>query len=230
MNPAWTSLTPTSTRPCAPPWPPSPGQFGGTYFTEHAERREPTSELWQALAAQGFIGINIPERLRRRRRRAGRAGRGVRGDRRPGLPAAAPAGLQRDQRRDPHPLRQRRSSSRSWLPAMASGDSKVVFAITEPDAGSNTHRLATTATPRRRRVAAQRHQVLHLRGGRGRPRSWSSRAPAPTTATGRAPAVAVPGPGRRRRGWSGSRCRSPRRCRSGSSRCSSTTSGSARTS
>jgi alkylation response protein AidB-like acyl-CoA dehydrogenase len=28
---------------------------------------------------------------------------------------------------------------------MASGESKVVFAITEPDAGSNTHRLSTTA-------------------------------------------------------------------------------------
>jgi alkylation response protein AidB-like acyl-CoA dehydrogenase len=29
---------------------------------------------------------------------------------------------------------------------MASGDTKVVFALTEPDAGSNTHKLATTAT------------------------------------------------------------------------------------
>src|SRR5208282_4643451 len=32
-----------------------------------------------------------------------------------------------------------------WLPGLASGVSKVVFAITEPDAGSNTHRLSTTA-------------------------------------------------------------------------------------
>ena len=33
-----------------------------------------------------------------------------------------------------------------WLPGMASGKVRMAFAITEPDAGSNTHRLATTAT------------------------------------------------------------------------------------
>jgi alkylation response protein AidB-like acyl-CoA dehydrogenase len=33
----------------------------------------------------------------------------------------------------------------TWLPGLASGTSKMVFAITEPDAGSNTHRLSTTA-------------------------------------------------------------------------------------
>ena len=32
----------------------------------------------------------------------------------------------------------------AWLPGMAAGD-KMAFAITEPDAGSNTHRLSTTA-------------------------------------------------------------------------------------
>ena len=32
-----------------------------------------------------------------------------------------------------------------WLPGLADGTSKVVFAITEPDAGSNTHELATAA-------------------------------------------------------------------------------------
>jgi len=35
---------------------------------------------------------------------------------------------------------------KEWLPGLASGRTKVVFAITEPEAGSNTHRLATTAT------------------------------------------------------------------------------------
>ena len=34
---------------------------------------------------------------------------------------------------------------KEWLPGLASGRTKVVFAITEPEAGSNTHRLATTA-------------------------------------------------------------------------------------
>jgi alkylation response protein AidB-like acyl-CoA dehydrogenase len=35
---------------------------------------------------------------------------------------------------------------REWLPRMASGDTKVVFAITEPDAGSNTRQISSTAT------------------------------------------------------------------------------------
>ena len=32
-----------------------------------------------------------------------------------------------------------------WLPPMASGDTKMVFAITEPDAGTNSHQLSTHA-------------------------------------------------------------------------------------
>jgi alkylation response protein AidB-like acyl-CoA dehydrogenase len=39
---------------------------------------------------------------------------------------------------------------RVWLPRMASGETKVVFAITEPDAGSNTHKIRT---PRSRTAA-----------------------------------------------------------------------------
>jgi alkylation response protein AidB-like acyl-CoA dehydrogenase len=35
---------------------------------------------------------------------------------------------------------------REWLPRIACGDTKVVFAVTEPDAGSNTGQIATTAT------------------------------------------------------------------------------------
>jgi alkylation response protein AidB-like acyl-CoA dehydrogenase len=34
----------------------------------------------------------------------------------------------------------------AWLPGLADGTSKVVFAITEPEAGSNTHRITTSAT------------------------------------------------------------------------------------
>ena len=33
-----------------------------------------------------------------------------------------------------------------WLPAVATGETRLSFAITEPDAGSNAHRIATTAT------------------------------------------------------------------------------------
>ena len=37
------------------------------------------------------------------------------------------------------------AQKKTWLPRMASGESKVVFAITEPDAGSNTLKMSTTA-------------------------------------------------------------------------------------
>jgi alkylation response protein AidB-like acyl-CoA dehydrogenase len=35
---------------------------------------------------------------------------------------------------------------REWLTKMASGEATMAFAVTEPDAGTNTHRLSTTAT------------------------------------------------------------------------------------
>jgi alkylation response protein AidB-like acyl-CoA dehydrogenase len=38
-----------------------------------------------------------------------------------------------------------REQKERWLPGLASGEIKMAFAITEPDAGSNTHRVSTTA-------------------------------------------------------------------------------------
>ncbi len=34
-----------------------------------------------------------------------------------------------------------------WLPGLAGGTGTIVFAITEPGAGSSTHKLSTTASP-----------------------------------------------------------------------------------
>ncbi|WP_244212131.1 acyl-CoA dehydrogenase family protein, partial [Streptomyces angustmyceticus] len=34
---------------------------------------------------------------------------------------------------------------RTWLPGLADGSRKMAFGITEPDAGSNSHRITTTA-------------------------------------------------------------------------------------
>jgi alkylation response protein AidB-like acyl-CoA dehydrogenase len=119
--------------------------FGGAYFAEHAERREPTTELWRALAKQGFIGINLPERF-------GGGGAGLaeltvvcEETAAQGCPlllllvSSAISGEILSRYGTP-------AQQETWLPALAAGDSKVVFAITEPDAGSNTHRLSTTAT------------------------------------------------------------------------------------
>ena len=37
--------------------------FGSSYYSVHAEARTATDELWAALAKQGFVGINLPERF-----------------------------------------------------------------------------------------------------------------------------------------------------------------------
>lgn len=118
--------------------------YGGAYYTEHAERHEPTTELWQALGRQGFIGINIPEEF----------GGGGAGLTELALvceetaAVGAPLLLLLVSSAISGEVLTRYGSEqqkKTWLPGMASGQRKVVFAITEPDAGSNTHQLSTTA-------------------------------------------------------------------------------------
>ena len=119
-------------------------KFGGSYYAARAQAGRSCDELWQALAEAGFIGVNIPAEY-------GGGGGGItelaivcEETAAQGCPlllllvSSAISGevLARygtDEQR------------RRWLPGIADGTGKVVFAITEPDAGSNTHRLATTA-------------------------------------------------------------------------------------
>jgi alkylation response protein AidB-like acyl-CoA dehydrogenase len=118
--------------------------YGGTYYTEHAEQHIPTTELWNALGRAGFIGINLPERF-------GGGGAGltelalvVEETAAQGAPlllllvSGAISGevLARFGTDD---------QQQAWLPGMASGERKVVFAITEPGAGSNSHEITTKA-------------------------------------------------------------------------------------
>ena len=81
--------------------------------------------------------------VRRGRPRDVRPGRGGRGDRRPRELAAADRGLARDRRQHPRPARHDDQKER-WLRGIAAGTTKVAFAITEPDAGTNSHNLSTT--------------------------------------------------------------------------------------
>ena len=119
-------------------------KFGGSYYAARAQGGQSCGELWQALAEAGFVGVNIPAEY-------GGGGAGItelaivcEETAAQGCPlllllvSSAISGevLARygtDEQR------------RRWLPGIADGTGKVVFAITEPDAGSNTHRLATTA-------------------------------------------------------------------------------------
>jgi alkylation response protein AidB-like acyl-CoA dehydrogenase len=118
--------------------------YGGAYYTEHAERHVPTTELWQALGRHGFIGINLPEEF-------GGGGAGLTelalvceetaAQGAPLLLLLVSSAISGEVLTRYGSERQKKA----WLPGMAAGQRKVVFAITEPDAGSNTHRLSTTA-------------------------------------------------------------------------------------
>lgn len=119
------------------------GGFGGAYYAQKAERHEPCDELWTALAAAGFVGINVPEEY-------GGGGGGLvelaavcEETAAQGCPlllllvsAAISAEVLTRYGDD--------AQKANWLPKLAAG-AKMVFAITEPDAGSNTHRLSTAA-------------------------------------------------------------------------------------
>ena len=119
--------------------------FGPSYYTAKAEARESTQELWTALGKHGFIGINIPEEY---------GGGGA------GLTELAIVVEESAARGTPMLLMLVASAisgevistygsdaqKQEWLPRLASGEGKVVFAITEPGAGSNTQKMTTTAT------------------------------------------------------------------------------------
>jgi alkylation response protein AidB-like acyl-CoA dehydrogenase len=121
------------------------GRFGGAYYAAKAQAREPCTELWQALGDAGFIGVNLPEEY-------GGGGGGLAelaivceetaGQGCPLTLLLVSSGVSAEviARYGSAEQKQR------WLPGIAAGTSKIVFAITEPDAGSNTHKLSTTAT------------------------------------------------------------------------------------
>lgn len=120
------------------------GRYGGAYYAEHAAAHTPLTELWSDLAKAGFIGINVPEEF-------GGGGGGlvelsivceeIAAQGCPMLLLLVSAAISAEviARYGDAEQKQR------WLPGLADGTSKVVFAITEPGAGSNTHQLSTSA-------------------------------------------------------------------------------------
>ena len=121
------------------------GEFGGAYYAAHAHAGEPCTELWRALGDAGYLGVNVPEEY-------GGGGAGltelaivceeVAAQGCPLLLVLVSSGVSGEiiARYGSPGCKQR------WLPGLASGTGTIVFAITEPDAGSNTHRLSTTAS------------------------------------------------------------------------------------
>jgi len=120
-------------------------KFGHDYYAAKARADERTDELWNAVAEAGFLGVNVPEEY-------GGGGGGITELAAVGEELAA-AGC---------PLLVivvspaicatiiakfgTEAQKQRWLPRFATGELKMAFAITEPDAGSNSHNLSLTAT------------------------------------------------------------------------------------
>jgi alkylation response protein AidB-like acyl-CoA dehydrogenase len=119
--------------------------FGPRYYAERAAERRPCQELWTALGQAGFIGVNIPQGY-------GGGGGGltelalvceeIAAAGTPLLLLLVSAAISAGMISEFGTGEQRQA----WLPRLADGTAKMVFAITEPDAGSNTLRISTTAT------------------------------------------------------------------------------------
>ncbi len=121
-------------------------QFGRDYMRSKVEAGEPAHELWDALAAQGFLGVNIPEEY-------GGGGLGMQELAAVGeeitaagcsllLIVVSPAIVGTILAKHGSEAQKQR-----WLTGIGSGRTRIAFAITEPDAGTNSHNLATALTP-----------------------------------------------------------------------------------
>lgn len=120
-------------------------RYGRAYWLECTHEDRPMDELWRALGDMGFLGVTIPEQY-------GGSGSSVRrlavvqeelaahGVLSLMLVVSAAVGSVVLARHGDEAQRAR------YLPRMASGDSRLCFAITEPDAGSNTFDMRTLAT------------------------------------------------------------------------------------
>jgi len=119
-------------------------RFGPAYMRDCNAAGESPRELWDALAERGYLGVNLPEDY-------GGGGLGMSGLAAVGeeisaagcslllivvSPAIAGSILVR------HGTPEQRED---WLPGIAAGTTRVAFAITEPDAGTNSHNLSTAA-------------------------------------------------------------------------------------
>lgn len=118
--------------------------YGSDYFLEKARSGGHTDELWREAGNLGFIGVNLPEEY-------GGGGAGM----------YELALVMEEMAAGGCPLLMMVVSpaingtiiakygtleqKRRWVPGIADGSITMAFAITEPDAGSNSHRITTTA-------------------------------------------------------------------------------------
>jgi alkylation response protein AidB-like acyl-CoA dehydrogenase len=117
--------------------------FGPSYTNRLTEEGRPPTELWEALASRGYLGVNIPEEY-------GGGGLGMSALAAVGeeitasgcallLIVVSPAIAGSILARHGSPEQKDR-----WLRGIGAGTTKLAFAITEPDAGTNSHNLSTS--------------------------------------------------------------------------------------
>ena len=118
--------------------------YGQDYYLDKARAGGHTDELWNEAGKLGFIGVNLPEEY-------GGGGAGM----------YELAIVMEEMSAAGSPLLMMVVSpaingtiiskfgtddqKKRWLPGIADGAITMAFAITEPDAGSNSHRITTTA-------------------------------------------------------------------------------------
>ncbi|MDV6247489.1 acyl-CoA dehydrogenase family protein [Rhodococcus opacus] len=120
------------------------GKYGHGYFRERSVAGEPMHELWAELGRGGFLGLSIAEKY-------GGGGAGLlqlaivleemsAG----GCPELAMV-LSQGIAGNVLSLHGSDEQRERYLPGIASGEIKFVFALTEPNAGSNSHNVSTSA-------------------------------------------------------------------------------------
>jgi alkylation response protein AidB-like acyl-CoA dehydrogenase len=121
------------------------GSFGRRYFQDVVKRQVKPVELWQAMGQAGFLGVHISEAY-------GGGGSGL-ADYNLIVEEAAAQGcpmLSLVIGSICAPIIEQFGSEalkQAWLPGLAQGSKRLSFAITEPNAGTNTHLVTTTARP-----------------------------------------------------------------------------------
>ncbi|HLU73479.1 MAG TPA: acyl-CoA dehydrogenase family protein [Nonomuraea sp.] len=118
-------------------------RYGHAYFADRARAGGRVDELWAELGQGGFLGVHLPEEY-------GGGGGGLceyavvleelAAHGMPLLmgvisPAITASIIWRHGSEE---------MKRDWLPGMAAGTRKMAFALTEPDAGTNSHAITTT--------------------------------------------------------------------------------------
>jgi alkylation response protein AidB-like acyl-CoA dehydrogenase len=120
------------------------GGYGREFFVRQARSGGKTTDLWSDMGRNGYLGVSLPEEY-------GGGGGGI-GDLAAVCEELAAQGC---------PLLMMivspaicgtvinrfgtTAQKQRWLPSIADGTLTMAFAITEPDAGSNSHKITTTA-------------------------------------------------------------------------------------